>query len=286
MRSQTRILAGALLMLAGASAGRADMAPHYGGWRSRHRPELCAAVQIHSVDSAQIDRRNSEVILTVSGEASSAGWRNASLRRVEPPAQEAGETEAIYEFIACPPEVAVDVLTPSRPRSPFRRHSPICDALSSRRRPTRRPWISMGVPRNLSSFALGGVCLAGVATLAVLAPLATYSVTLAVFGLPHVLSELRYIDRRFGRRLDKRFLLPIAVLLQMIVAVRASVVFHVAPLRLGLPPSFSGSPRWRSSARVDRTHGKASRCRSLAPSAAPRPSRPTPRSQPYRFSTI
>jgi hypothetical protein len=98
----------------------------------------------------------------------------------------------------------------------------------------------MGVPRNLSSFALGGVCLAGVATLAVLAPLATYSVTLAVFGLPHVLSELRYIDRRFGRRLDKRFLLPIAVLLQMIVAVRASVVFHVAPLRLGLPAELFG----------------------------------------------
>jgi len=98
----------------------------------------------------------------------------------------------------------------------------------------------MGVPRNLSSFVLGGVCLAGFATLAVLAPLATYSVTLAVFGLPHVLSELRYIDRRFGRRLDKRFLLPIAVLLSMIVAVRASVVFHIVPLRLGLPAELFG----------------------------------------------
>lgn len=110
-RTYRRILATALLLLSGASAGRADMAPSY-GWRSRHRAQPCAAVRIHSVDSAQIDRRNGEVILSVSGEASSAGWRNASLRRVEPPAQEARETEAIYEFIACPPEVAVDVLTP------------------------------------------------------------------------------------------------------------------------------------------------------------------------------
>jgi hypothetical protein len=98
----------------------------------------------------------------------------------------------------------------------------------------------MANQRNLSTLALGAVFLAGFSTLAVVAPLATYTVTLAVFGLPHVLSELRYIDRRFGRRLDKRFLLPIAFLLPMIVAVRASVVFHVVPLRLGLPAELFG----------------------------------------------
>jgi hypothetical protein len=34
---------------------------------------------------------------------------------------------------------------------------------------------------------------------AVAAPLLAYSVTLASFGAAHVLSELRYVDLRFGR---------------------------------------------------------------------------------------
>ena len=46
-----RILEAALLLLSGAIAGRADMAPHY-GWGSHHRAQPCAAVRIHSVDSA------------------------------------------------------------------------------------------------------------------------------------------------------------------------------------------------------------------------------------------
>ena len=78
------------------------------------------------------------------------------------------------------------------------------------------------------------------AGLAILAPLATYSVTLALFGLPHVLSELRYVDRRFGRRLERRFLLSIAILLPAIVAIRASVVFHLLDARLGVPAELGG----------------------------------------------
>lgn len=35
------------------------------------------------------------------------------------------------------------------------------------------------------------------------APLMTYSVSLAVFGLPHVFAELRYVDRRFTERLPR-----------------------------------------------------------------------------------
>jgi len=111
-RTYRRIIATALLLLAGVIVGRADMAPHYGGWRPRHQPEPCAAVRIHSVDSAQIDRQNGEVILTVNGEVSSAGWRNAELRIVDVRGQTAGETEAIYEFVACPPEHAVEAMTP------------------------------------------------------------------------------------------------------------------------------------------------------------------------------
>jgi GNAT superfamily N-acetyltransferase len=48
-------------------------------------------------------------------------------------------------------------------------------------------------------------------------PLATYGVTLALFGLPHVVSELRYVDARFGRRLGARLLWLFAGLLGAIV---------------------------------------------------------------------
>jgi hypothetical protein len=100
----------------------------------------------------------------------------------------------------------------------------------------------MHPPRSISPLAAAGgiVGMAFFAGLAILAPLATYTVTLAVFGLPHVLSELRYVDRRFGRRIGRRFLLPIAVLLPAIVAIRVSTVFHLIPAALGLPAELCG----------------------------------------------
>jgi hypothetical protein len=97
-------------------------------------------------------------------------------------------------------------------------------------------------PRGLSPVAVAGagVGLLSFTGLAILAPLATYSVTLALFGLPHVSSELRYVDRRFGRRLERRFLLPIAILLPVIVAIRTGVVFHLLDARLGVPAELGG----------------------------------------------
>lgn len=86
----------------------------------------------------------------------------------------------------------------------------------------------------------GVLAAIGFAMLAVLAPLATYTVSLAAFGLPHVLSELRYIDKRFGRRIELRFLWPIALLLPLIVAIRASLVLHLLPARLGMPAELGG----------------------------------------------
>jgi hypothetical protein len=80
----------------------------------------------------------------------------------------------------------------------------------------------------------------GFAAFAVAAPLAVYTVTLALFGLPHVLSELRYVDRRFGRRVGWPLLGLLAGLLAVIAAARAALVFHVmsapveVPLELGL----------------------------------------------------
>lgn len=76
--------------------------------------------------------------------------------------------------------------------------------------------------------------------LAVTAPLIVYTITLAVFGLPHVFSELRYVDLRFGRSLSMGVRTRIGVLLLAIAATRTSSVFHWFPyehalvLELGL----------------------------------------------------
>lgn len=48
-------------------------------------------------------------------------------------------------------------------------------------------------------------------------PLATYSLTLACCGLPHVLSELRYVDARFRARLPATCLSLVGALLALVV---------------------------------------------------------------------
>ena len=51
-------------------------------------------------------------------------------------------------------------------------------------------------------------------------PLLVYSVSLAVFGLAHVLSELRYVDERFGARLGRRLVGRLVALLGLVVILR------------------------------------------------------------------
>ena len=46
---------------------------------------------------------------------------------------------------------------------------------------------------------------------AVAAPLWTYAVSLALFGLPHVLVELRYVDRAFAPGLGRRMVRAVLV---------------------------------------------------------------------------
>lgn len=54
------------------------------------------------------------------------------------------------------------------------------------------------------------------------APLATYVTSLALFGLPHVLVELRYVDERFGGRMRARPFLPWTLgVLALVVGVTA-----------------------------------------------------------------
>lgn len=61
-----------------------------------------------------------------------------------------------------------------------------------------------------------------VATACVAWPLATYTLSLAAFGLAHVVAELRYVDRRFGRRLGQALARRLVIGLVGIALVRAA----------------------------------------------------------------
>ncbi|HXP05585.1 MAG TPA: hypothetical protein VN808_15810 [Stellaceae bacterium] len=70
------------------------------------------------------------------------------------------------------------------------------------------------------------VAIAFVVTVAL--PLATYTTSLALFGLAHVLSELNYIDRRFRARLGG-LALQIGAPIALAVAARAAAMAGVLP---------------------------------------------------------
>lgn len=72
-------------------------------------------------------------------------------------------------------------------------------------------------PVRIAAGALAVVVTAG---LAVGAPLLTYSVSLALFGLAHVAAELRYVGRRFGPRLQGSVVGGLSLLLVAVVALR------------------------------------------------------------------
>lgn len=74
----------------------------------------------------------------------------------------------------------------------------------------------MTIPRT----ALGAGFVLAAAAAAVLCPLWTYALSLALFGLPHVLVELRYVDERFAARLPRRFGALLAAGLGAIVLLR------------------------------------------------------------------
>jgi hypothetical protein len=62
-------------------------------------------------------------------------------------------------------------------------------------------WLPLGVLPPIAVAAAIGLGLLVVFVAAVALPLATYTTALALFGLAHVGSELRYVDHRFGGRL-------------------------------------------------------------------------------------
>ena len=57
--------------------------------------------------------------------------------------------------------------------------------------------------------------------LALVAPLWTYALSLAAFGMPHVLSELRYVDHRFQQRFPLRRGIALLLMLAAVAGTRA-----------------------------------------------------------------
>jgi hypothetical protein len=57
------------------------------------------------------------------------------------------------------------------------------------------------IPGGAGAAAAAGAAIGAVFVVTIAFPLATYTAVLALFGLAHVLSELNYLDRRFGAQL-------------------------------------------------------------------------------------
>ena len=64
----------------------------------------------------------------------------------------------------------------------------------------------------------------GSAAAAVFAPVWTYALSLTLFGLPHVLVELRYVDERFAARIPRKLALGFGACLLGIVLMRACAI--------------------------------------------------------------
>ena len=70
---------------------------------------------------------------------------------------------------------------------------------------------------SLATIGVGALLISSVAL-----PLATYTMVLALFGVPHIGSELRYLDYRFGARLGRSLVYRLVALLGLAVAARAA----------------------------------------------------------------
>lgn len=69
-------------------------------------------------------------------------------------------------------------------------------------------------------WPLGYAAVAAAALAIMAAPLAAYVLLIALFGLPHVLCELRYCDERFSGRSGRGFLIALFGLIALLVLVR------------------------------------------------------------------
>jgi hypothetical protein len=82
------------------------------------------------------------------------------------------------------------------------------------------------------ALGFGAVAIASLAIVA--APLPAYVLLVALFGLPHVLFEMRYVDERFAGRIPRSALLIILALLGLVVAARVGRWAHWLPAEIAL----------------------------------------------------
>lgn len=71
------------------------------------------------------------------------------------------------------------------------------------------------------------------------APLAAYVVLIALFGLPHVLTELRYCDERFSPRISVRLIWAMGLVVGLIALGRIAVPLGYMPASLTMPVELS-----------------------------------------------
>jgi len=102
-----------------------------------------------------------------------------------------------------------------------------CHAIVSDAAPAGWPRFDRGV------YVPGAIVVVAAFVAAVALPLATYTTALALFGFAHVASELRYVDHRFGARLDGGLAGTLAVLLAI------AVLLRLAGMRGWLDPSLA-----------------------------------------------
>ena len=75
--------------------------------------------------------------------------------------------------------------------------------------------------------AVSALLVLALAAIAVLAPAWTYAISLALFGLPHVAMELRYLDQRFGARIANGTWYWLVLALVGIAVLRAAAIGNV-----------------------------------------------------------
>lgn len=116
------------LLMAGASVVRADIAPprrlppQPQPLPPQPKPEQvlkptqpsapCKAVPIYSIDNAHIVHGTDATTITAGGTASTAGWHDAELSFVSVDHSNEADSTATYQFVACPPEVGAEVMSP------------------------------------------------------------------------------------------------------------------------------------------------------------------------------
>lgn len=82
-------------------------------------------------------------------------------------------------------------------------------------------------------LALAAAGAAAIAITSVAWPLATYTVSLAVFGLAHVLTEIRFVDEHYGQGLGRTLRRVLAVLLSGVAGIRLLQYLGHLPTDIG-----------------------------------------------------